>query len=124
MTKSPADVEGLVSLRRQLERIADRPANEQPCYPDGVRPFGGGDLRHYIATLDQAAARLTALERQVEEMRGALTEAARALESTDDAMTAMADAGATPAHGTWGFVTKAHRKARAALSTQKGSSDE
>jgi len=44
----------LTSLRGQMARIAALDPNEQPAYPNGVRPFGTGDLRHFIATLDDA----------------------------------------------------------------------
>ena len=58
------------------------------------------------------------LERQaaeIERLREALEEAAKTLEHVDGALMDMAEAGAVPAVGTWGFVTKAARKARAAL---------
>ena len=57
----------------------------------------------------------TALAR-IRELEGAVKEAGRAMKRVDDALEAMADAGATPAHGTWQFVKTADRNLRAALS--------
>jgi hypothetical protein len=58
------------------------------------------------------------IERQAAEnkrLRGVLEEAAKTLEHVDGALMDMAEAGAVPAVGTWRFVTKTARKARAAL---------
>jgi hypothetical protein len=55
-----------------------------------------------------AADRIAALEEK-------LRVAADTLERVDAALTAMADAGGTPAFGPWGFVTDAAKEARTTL---------
>lgn len=50
----------LRNIREQFAGIAALHPNEQPHYPNGVRPFGTGDLRHVIEVLDTALAALSA----------------------------------------------------------------
>jgi hypothetical protein len=65
---------GLGNLREQFAQIASMHPNDQPHYPSGVRPFGTGDLRHVIETLDQAIAALATRATQPEAaLREALT---------------------------------------------------
>jgi hypothetical protein len=97
------DIAGLCERLR-----ADTPVhNRGPDYePIMVAP---GPLRLRAAnTIERQAA-------EIERLREALEEAAKTLEHVDGALMDMAEAGAVPAVGTWGFVTKAARKARAAL---------
>ncbi len=68
---------------------------------------------HYART--EAADTLERQVAEIERLREALEEAAKTLEHVDGALMDMAEVGAVPAVGTWGFVTKAARKARAAL---------
>lgn len=49
-------LEGLQNLKHQLERIAAEAPDDQPRYKNGVRPFGTGDLRHFIQVLSDATA--------------------------------------------------------------------
>jgi hypothetical protein len=51
-------VAGLRNLKEQFEQIAAKHPNDQPRYENGVRPFGTGDLRHFIETLDGALSAL------------------------------------------------------------------
>lgn len=125
MTSSPGDVEGLVE-RPLAPLMADRKTalwmqidllfqkHGLDCPPYALRD----ELVTHLAwaqCADEAAARLTALSRQVEEMRGALEAADKTL--------------------TWLWINAlrgapadrcetAMETVRAALSTQKGSSDE
>jgi len=55
MRQLAADLDG---IRGNFERIAAHHPNDQPCYRDGVRPFGTGDLRHAIETLAAASVAL------------------------------------------------------------------
>jgi hypothetical protein len=50
----------LRNIREQFAGIAALHPNEQPHYPNGVRPFGTGDLRHVIEVLNTAIAALSA----------------------------------------------------------------
>jgi len=70
--QTPASVvEALGALRWNFERIAALHPNDQPCYPAGSersgRPFGTGDLRHFIASLTEAAALIERLSAERDE---------------------------------------------------------
>ncbi|WP_433950823.1 hypothetical protein [Brevundimonas bullata] len=60
-------VNDLLNLKEQFERIVAKPSNEQPAYKSGVRPFGTGDLLHFIKTLTSAANALRAQPQAREE---------------------------------------------------------
>jgi hypothetical protein len=107
----------LVSNRYKLPEVAF--LTEAARYFE-TRPTGGEDAAHWSNVFNAKNCREAAntLERQaaeIERLRAALEEAAKTLEHVDGALMDMAEAGAVPAVGTWGFVTKAARKARAAL---------
>lgn len=61
---------------------------------------------------EHAADLRTALDR-IKTLEAELSSAAGVLEHIDGALMDMADAGATPAFGSWKFVTKAAKRARA-----------
>lgn len=75
------------NLKVQFERIAALSPDEQPAYRTGVRPFGTGDLRHFIETLDKALAAL-----RPSPPAGELIKAAKALLSVDFDVRWLADA--------------------------------
>ena len=68
---------GLRNLRAQFERIAAHHPNEQPAYPNGVRPWGTGDLRHNIETLEAAIAALSTPRAEIDDDARALCERLR-----------------------------------------------
>jgi hypothetical protein len=63
----------------------------------------------------QAADTLERQAAEIARLRGALASAAETLDHVDDALMAMAEAGAVPSVGTWRFVTQSAKRARAAL---------
>ena len=100
---------GLRNLRAQFERIAAHHPNEQPAYPNGVRPWGTGDLRHNIETLEAAIAALSTPRAETDDdaLRDAIGHAQRCLATVgstvfvnlrrDHVETLLAFAAATPA---------------------------
>lgn len=54
------EAETLRNLRDQFSAWLKLDVNEHPVWPDtGVRPFGTGDLKHFVSAIDSALARLT-----------------------------------------------------------------
>lgn len=71
--------DGVESLKHQLERIAAEKPEDQPRYANGVRPFGTGDLKHFIAVLSTAAAALRNLTSEPEAGEVEMTSASEVL---------------------------------------------
>lgn len=64
--------QSIANIADQFKRIATRHPSDQPAYKNGVRPFGTGDLRHFIETLDAAVLALSpspTIERDADDLR-------------------------------------------------------
>lgn len=100
---TPDKLERAVSNLKGLARLLEK-----------YDPWSGTRSKSDASDLRLLLSERAELLATVDRMRGGLESAAETLEHV---MTAMADAGAVPAVGTWRFVTQAAKRARAALAT-------
>lgn len=52
----------LEAVAKSLRRIADMPPNEQPSYPNGIRPWSTNEANHNAEVAERACAALRAAE--------------------------------------------------------------
>jgi hypothetical protein len=115
----------MTSNHDELERLAraaaaqTKPDEAEWFCREAIEMLSGNDEdAAFIAAANPAT--ILALLSDNREMRAALESAAETLDHVDGALMDMADAGAVPAVGTWRFVTQAAKRARSALTTQRG----